>query len=145
MGTQMNLDQLNSFLRGEISAVETYRIALDRIDDKSPARPELERCMRSHQERVDILRSTIATAGGMPATGSGPWGVLVKAVEGGAAILGDKVAIAALEEGEDHGLDDYRDDMDGLDPKARELVASRILPLQEQTHRVMSKLKKSLA
>jgi hypothetical protein len=28
------VDQLNSFLRGEISAVETYRQAIEKVDDE---------------------------------------------------------------------------------------------------------------
>jgi hypothetical protein len=48
-----------SFLRGEISAVETYRMALEKLDRGNPARSELEACMRSHQERVALLRDQI--------------------------------------------------------------------------------------
>jgi demethoxyubiquinone hydroxylase (CLK1/Coq7/Cat5 family) len=143
---QMNqtVDQLNSFLRGEISAVETYRIALDKLDRGSTARTSLEACQRSHQERVNLLAKEIQQLGGVPEKKSGPWGVFAKTIEGGAALLGDKVAIAALEEGEDHGLHDYKDDLDKLEAGARGLVTSQLLPLQEETHRAMSRLKKQL-
>ncbi len=144
MATKSSVDQLNSFLRGEISAVQTYKIALDELDQASPAAAEVEACMRSHQVRVDLLREQIRMLGGEPATGSGPWGVFAKAVELGAAILGDRAAIAALEEGEDHGLKDYRKDMDELDSETRDLVSRELLPLQEQSHRRMSDLKKQL-
>jgi osmotically-inducible protein OsmY len=145
MGRDAGIDQLNSFLRGEISAVETYRMALEKLDRGSPARSELEACMRSHEERVALLREQIARLGGSPATSSGPWGVLAKIIEGGARVLGDKVAIAALEEGEDHGLKDYRDDVDKLDPELRSLVRSRLLPQQENTHSRMSSLKRRMS
>lgn len=145
MGRDAGIDQLNSFLRGEISAVETYRMALEKLDRGSPARGELEACMRSHQERVALLREQITRLGGEPATSSGPWGVLAKIIEGGARVLGDKVAIAALEEGEDHGLKDYRDDVDKLDPELRSLVRSRLLPQQENTHSRMSSLKRRMS
>ncbi|HSK00895.1 MAG TPA: BON domain-containing protein [Kofleriaceae bacterium] len=145
MGRDAGIDQLNSFLRGEISAVETYRMALEKLDRGSPARGELEACMRSHQERVALLREQITRLGGTPATSSGPWGVLAKIIEGGARVLGDKVAIAALEEGEDHGLKDYRDDVDKLDPELRTLVRSRLLPQQENTHSRMSSLKRRMS
>ena len=71
--------------------------------------------------------------------------MFAKTVEGGARILGDKAAIAALEEGEDHGLKDYKADVDDLAPEQRMLVTGRLLPLQEQTHRRMSALKKQHA
>src|SRR5690349_18504761 len=104
MATKSSIDQLNSFLRGEISAVETYRIAIDRLDTNSASHGELAACMQSHQERVDLLRDQIRMLGGAPAEKSGPWGAFAKTVEGGAALLGDKMSISALEEGEDHGL-----------------------------------------
>jgi demethoxyubiquinone hydroxylase (CLK1/Coq7/Cat5 family) len=141
--SEKTVEQLNSFLRGEISAVETYRIALDKIESTSSARSQLETCRRSHEDRVAILKSAIQAIGGTPSESSGPWGVFAKAVEGGGALLGDKIAVAALEEGEDHGLKDYRGDLNELDPEARQLVMSCLLPQQEQTHRTMSSLKKS--
>jgi len=144
VGTKQSIDQLNSFLRGEMSAVETYRMAIDKLDDGSTARSELEACLASHQDRVQMLRDAILLAGGTPAEGSGPWGVFAKAFEGGARIFGDKAAIAALEEGEDHGVSDYKDDLDDLDIDSRRLVTDRILPLQQQTHDRMSSLKKRL-
>ena len=142
MGQKSSIDQLNQFLRGEISAVETYRMALDKLDKGSTARAELDACLQSHQSRVMLLRDAIVAAGGTPAEGSGPWGMFAKAVEGGARILGDKVAVSALEEGEDHGLKDYKADMNDLDFEARALVMEKLLPQQQQTHDRLSALKK---
>jgi uncharacterized protein (TIGR02284 family) len=135
------VDQLNSFLRGEISAVETYRLALKKLDNGSAARNELESCMRSHEERVSSLRSMVQQLGGKPVEGSGAWGTFTKVVEGSAAAFGDKIAITALEEGEDHGLRDYRTDLSKLEGSARQIVVSELLPKQEQTHRTLSDLK----
>ena len=145
MATKSSIDHLNSFLRGEISAVETYRMALDKLDANSPARAELVANLASHEDRVQMLRSAIMQCGGEPVTSSGPWGVFAKAVEGAARTFGDKSAIAALEEGEDHGLKDYKADLDDIETDQRLLVTSRLLPLQEMTHRRMSSLKKQLS
>ena len=49
------VDTLNGFLRGEISAVETYRQALDKLQTSS-SRVQLEQCRRSHEQRVERLR-----------------------------------------------------------------------------------------
>jgi hypothetical protein len=65
-------------------------------------------------------------------------------VEGGAKLLGVKAAIAALEEGEDHGRDDYKRDMDKLEPDARAFVQQQLLPEQLRTHQTMSSLKRRL-
>jgi demethoxyubiquinone hydroxylase (CLK1/Coq7/Cat5 family) len=137
------VDALNSFLRGEISAVETYRQAIDKLHDKAEA-STLNECLRSHQERVSLLESEIQRRGGKPAQGSGPWGAFAKLLEGGAKLFGVKAAIAALEEGEDHGRDDYKRDAPKLEPDARAFVQQQLMPEQLRTHQAMSTLKKRL-
>jgi uncharacterized protein (TIGR02284 family) len=138
------VDLLNSFLRGEISAVETYRQALEKVE-KPQLHTALQDCMKSHAQRVTTLSEQIRTLGGAPSTSSGVWGAFAKAVEGGAKVLGDKAAIAALEEGEDHGRNDYRRDLDKLDSASRQVVETRIMPEQERTHGAMSQLKRTLS
>jgi hypothetical protein len=148
MGQKSSVDKLNHFLRGEISAVETYRMALDKLEKGSTARSELEECLQSHQSRVMVLQDAIIAAGGQPVESSGPWGVFAKAVEGGARILGDKIAVSALEEGEDHGLKDYQDskiDTADVDALTRALIANRLMPEQQRTHDRISWLKKRLS
>jgi hypothetical protein len=145
MGQKSSVDQLNHFLRGEISAVETYRMALEKLEPASPARLDVEACMQSHQSRVSVLRDAILATGGTPVDSSGPWGAFAKVVEGGARVLGDKAAIAALEEGEDHGVKDYRSDLAQLDAQTQSLILSRLRPEQQQTHDRMSALKKRLS
>ena len=144
MGTKSSIDQLNSFLRGEIAAVETYQMALDKIDETSTTRDELLVNLKSHQDRVMALQDAITAIGGTPAKGSGPWGTFAKAVEGSAKLMGDKATVAALEEGEDHGIADYKRGLDDLDPDARALVTTQLMPLQQQTHSRMSNLKHRL-
>jgi uncharacterized protein (TIGR02284 family) len=138
-----NVDTLNSFLRGEISAVETYRQALEKLTD-SRARSELEECARSHEQRVEKLRAQVIRLGGQPEKTSGAWGGFAKLVEGGAKLFGEKAAIAALEEGEDRGLRLYKDDIDKLDPTTRVLVEKDVLPAQVRTHRSLSDLKHAM-
>lgn len=141
MTNDKTIDQLNSFLRGEISAVEAYRIAREKVSALGPL-VELDQCLRSHEERVSKLTSRIITLGGEPASKSGAWGTLAKLVEGGAAVLGEGPAIAALEEGEDHGLRDYKSGLDKVDLETRAFVLKELLEQQERTHRLMSDLKK---
>ena len=136
-----DVDQLNSFLRGEVSAVETYSQAIDKLSDEPAIRAKLAACRQSHAQRVDLLRAEIERRGGTPVEGSGAWGSFAKLVEGGAKMFGRKAAIAALEEGEDHGRDDYRSELDGLSPDLRRLVETRLLPEQMQTHDILSNLK----
>ena len=138
-----SVDTLNELLRGEISAVETYRQALDKLTS-SPARAQLEDCARSHQLRVEKLRDQVVRLGGRPDEKSGAWGAFARLIEGGAKTFGEKAAIAALEEGEDHGLKLYRGDIDKLDVASRALIEQDVLPAQEATHRSMSTLKHAM-
>jgi demethoxyubiquinone hydroxylase (CLK1/Coq7/Cat5 family) len=137
------INQLNSFLRGELSAVEAYHQAIHKLGTFSH-RATLEECSRSHEQRVVLLEYEIRRRGGEPAKSSGSWGAFTKLVEGGAALLGEKAAVAALEEGEDHGRDDYRRDVNDLDQEARRFVEARVVPEQLRTHGAMSALKKAL-
>ena len=137
------VETLNELLRGEISAVETYRQALEKLSG-SPNRAELEECRRSHEMRVQKLREQVVRMGGNPDETSGAWGTFAKLFEGGAKAFGEKAAIAALEEGEDHGLRLYKGDIDKLDPASRALVEQDMLPAQERTHRSLSTLKHTM-
>jgi uncharacterized protein (TIGR02284 family) len=141
---EKSVDVLNSFLRGEISAVETYRQALEKVQEAN-LHASLQDCLQSHTTRVTVLTEQIRALGGSPSQGSGVWGAFAKAVEGGAKAFGAKAAVAALEEGEDHGRNDYRSDIDKLDTASKQVVQQRVIPEQERTHGVMSQLKRSLS
>lgn len=141
MATRASIDHLNGYLRGEIAAVETYQMALDKLDEISTARDELLINLKSHEDRVMMLQDMIMDLGGEPATTSGAWGMFAKAVEGGAKVFGDKATVVALEEGEDHGLDDYEEDLDALDPETRSFVVDKLLPAQQRTHARLTALK----
>jgi hypothetical protein len=142
--TNKNVNQLNSFLRGERSAVEAYRIAIEQLGLANAHRDVLQLCLESHQRRAVQLADRIEKLGGQPSTDSGPWGTFTGAVEKTAAVLSESAAIAALESGEDHGLADYERDIDELTPDLQGLVSSDLLPAQQDTHHKMSSLKKSL-
>jgi hypothetical protein len=137
------VETLNGFLRGEISAVETYRQAIEKLSS-SASRVELEDCRRSHERRVQQLREEVTRQGGVPAQDSGAWGSFARLVEGGAKTFGEKAAISALEEGEDHGLKLYRSDIEKLDPVARRFIERDVLPAQERTHHTLSAIKHAI-
>jgi demethoxyubiquinone hydroxylase (CLK1/Coq7/Cat5 family) len=138
-----DVETFNSFLRGELSAVETYRQAIGRISDEA-LRSQLEACQRDHEQRVTAIRERIEKLGGTPAESSGLWGIFAKVVEGGATLLGEKAAVQALEEGEDHGLADYERDAEQVHGDARRFVRMELLPAQKRTHKKLSQLKRTL-
>ena len=138
-----SLPTLNSFLRGEIAAVETYRRALTRLEGHGDAN-DLRACLASHERRVARLRDRVADLGGVPAEEPGPLGAFGRLYEKGdgpAPGDNDEATIAALEEGEDCGLKLYLDDVCKLDADSRRIVAREILPEQVRTHGYLSELK----
>src|SRR3978361_935419 len=93
---EKSLGNLEALCRGELAAVETYNTALSSAS-LGHLRPQLIQCQRSHQNRVHLLGWRIHLLGGTPPESSGAWGVFDKAVEGAAAVIGEKAAISGLD------------------------------------------------
>lgn len=141
--TEHITSKLNGLLRGEITALETYRQALTKISD-SEIRQELEKAEVSHFDRVLALSSKVRELGGEPVTDSGLWGIFAKAVEGSATVLGDKAAVSILEEGEDKGLQEYRTILENESGDELHALGKEFLLKQEATHELISALKRRL-
>lgn len=137
--TDRSIDALNTLLRGELSAVETYEQALVKFEDEIPQ--ELRDCLRSHRTRTERLTERIIEMRGVPAEGSGMWGAFARLIEGGAKMLGRASTVAALEEGEDHGLELYEDCLHELDMESVRLVAGELQFEQRATHAMIRELK----
>jgi len=137
--TANSVDKINGLLKGELSALETYRQALDKIED-ARAKDVLKECHMCHSKRVDTIVEKIVELGGKPVENSGAWGTFAKMMEGGATAFGDKSAVAMLEEGEDKGLADYKKLLEETDPQVKAL-ASELISKQEGTHGKMRNLK----
>src|SRR5215203_636813 len=110
MATATETNTLNSLLRGEMSAIETYRQAIEKLggDPHDPWIEQLRALQRDHRDAADALWHHVEQHGGKPSSDSGPWGAFAKAVEGTAKLLGNTAALKALKEGEEHGLKDYQ-------------------------------------
>jgi len=128
------ISNLNSLLRGEISAVETYNQAITHLAAEPVA--DLIANRDCHSKRVALLKSAVAQHGGTPDATSGMWGSFTKLVEKGAALISAKTVIAALEEGEDRGVAQYRKPGD-LDPTSIQLIHTTLMPRQLETHERM--------
>jgi hypothetical protein len=140
--TETIVDTLNGLLRGELSAVESYDKAMPAIDAEPAVSADLMSCRASHEERVERIRAAIVQMGGEPARAAGAWGLFAKAVTTSSRALGWKAVISALEEGEDHGLEEYKNALPRLDVGTQRLVSSELYPQQVRTHSVLSALKR---
>jgi uncharacterized protein (TIGR02284 family) len=125
------VEQLNSLLRGEISAVQTYDQAIEKLGDRhGRTAGELRRIAQEHGEHAQDLRARVRVLGGDPDDSAGAWGGLVQAVEGVSRAFGGVSALKTLREGEEHGMRDYRDALSELDVESRRLVQDVLLPAQ---------------
>ena len=125
---------LDSLLRGEMSAIETYRMAIEKLaGSNKPGVAELQRIQRDHRDAADLLWHHLERKGERPSEGSGAWGAFAKAVEGTAKLLGNKAALKALKEGEEHGLKEYEEALDDeISPELQSVI--RALISRQQSH-----------
>src|SRR5690606_2319448 len=112
--------QINSLLRGEISAAETYKMAIDKVsesaDDPAFASVSILREMQEdHGRAAQLLRERVRSLGGEPSESSGAWGALAQTVQGTMNLFGDAAALKSLKEGEEHGLKDYTEALSDVD------------------------------
>ena len=126
------LDTLNELLRGEMAAIETYRQALEVVEEGDGAEA-LRAMRRHHRDAADVLWHHVEAHGGQPSEGSGAWGAFAKAVEGTARLLGNRAAVKALKEGEEHGLHKYEAALrTGLPLDCELLIRETLLPRQRE-------------
>ncbi len=127
------VEQLNSLLRGEISAAETYKMAIEKVGgDRQGEGVQLRAVSQQHGEQAQRLRDEIRRAGGEADDASGAWGAYAKTIQGAASLFGDASALKALKEGEEHGLKDYREALDSVDEPARRLISESLIPAQQR-------------
>jgi uncharacterized protein (TIGR02284 family) len=127
--------QLNSLLRGEISAAETYRQAIDKVADSEKAGANLgilREIQEEHGRAAQGLRERIRDLGGEASDSSGAWGTWAQVVQGTMNLFGDKSALKALKEGEEHGLKDYQEALDDVDQASSQMIRNKWIPAQQR-------------
>jgi bacterioferritin (cytochrome b1) len=137
------ITRLNSLLRGEISAAETYRNVLKHIAAGTHAEnTELLRNIQlEHAHSCQSLRDRIRELGGEASDDSGVWGIWAQAVQGTLTLFGgDAGGLRALLEGEEHGVKDYESAIDELDATSAQLVVNQLLPAQKKHIGVLNEM-----
>jgi len=143
MSTNKALDRLKYLLQDELTAVETYEKALTSI--KSDAlKSSLGDLKKVHEERLKTLSAMVKDMGGEVPTKSGLWGTFAKLVEGGAALLGDKAIVGALEECEVKSLADYKSDIEVFDEALHKIMFYDFMPSQQDCWEKIVKIQQSI-
>ena len=141
--TSETVRQLNSLLRGEISAAETYRMAIDKIADSPDASSNtglLREIQEEHGRAAQGIRDRIQELGGEASDSSGAWGAWAKTVQGTMNLFGDSSSLKALKEGEEHGLKDYQEAMDDVDASSGQLIQNQLIPAQQRHINLLDQL-----
>lgn len=127
------IDVCNRLLRGELSAVETYRQTIRNFEG-DPALATLRQIQAEHEYASELLRNNVLEMGGEPSTDSGAWGAFAKTVQGVAKVFGESSALKGLQQGEEHGLDDYEDALEDEDvmPGCKDMIRSELMPRSRQ-------------
>jgi len=128
-----DLDRLNALLRAELSAAETYDLALSTLAGEPDVSDVLEAGRRGHRQRAALLRRGIVELGGIPSDVCGIWGSFADVQDPGASDSGRRAALAALRRGERYLLQDYARGQDELSPRVRRFLCGRLEPMQRQT------------
>jgi len=139
-----NIKTIDKLLKDELAATETYKQALDKLREDA-ALGESEYLMpiyEAHKDAVSSLQAQIRQLEKTPSEGSGAWGTWVEILQGGANMLGKKVALKVLQEGEKNGAEDYEKALKDteLSSNIRSLIETKLLPAQQAHIRTLDRL-----
>jgi hypothetical protein len=115
---------LDSLLRCELSAVETYDQAIMQFED-AHVLADLQRIREDHARAVLSLRGKVAEFGGQPMESPGPWSTFTTITE-----MSRTLGLAALKQGEEHTINEYEESLrsENVNPECKELIRVDLLP-----------------
>jgi hypothetical protein len=135
------IEEFNSYLAGEISAVETFNLALQKAADAQIVQT-LQDCKLSHTLRVVELERCVQQLGGSPSEGAGVWGPFASFSQNTAGCERD--ALALLEQSEAERLVNYESQRSIVQGPVLTMLENELLPAQHKTHLMLSALLKAL-
>jgi hypothetical protein len=128
-----DIDTLNSLLRCQLAAVETYDQAMHKFDD-SHVLADLQTIRQEHIDAEILLREKVLQLGGEPVEASGPWGACAAASSGEANVIGPATALAALRQGEEHAINEFEDTLkhENVNLDCKNLIRTNLLPISRK-------------
>ena len=135
------IEEFNSYLSGEISALEYCDSALTKASSED-IKAALQACRASHQKRVDGLRDSIKNLGGVPTDSSGPFGAISNANH--ATITLERDALALVEQSEAERLVNYESQRELVVGAVLQFLEKVLLPAQHESHLAVSAALKAI-
>ena len=135
-------DRRVALLRNERGEWELPGGKLER--GESPEHCLVREIQEEHGRAAQGIRDRIRELGGEPSDSSGAWGAWAKTVQGTMNLFGDASALKSLKEGEEHGLKDYQEALDDVDPTSAQLIQNQLIPAQQRHINLLDQLVSSV-
>ncbi len=139
-----NIETLDKLLQNELSAMETYQLVLNKLQDNHQhnTSKSLILIYEDHRDAVSVLQTQIRELGGTPAQHPSVWHAWSKIVQTGAQRLGFPAVLAILHQGEMNGSEDYQNVLwnPHLLSSIRCLIEWKLLLVQKSHTRVLDRL-----
>lgn len=125
--------QLDDLIRGEMAAVKTYDTALEKVKDPKEVE-KLKMIRKDHVTAVEKLKTFANKDVKEDTDSAGAWGAFATAYTGGARLFGDETALKALTQGEEHGVNEYKEALDdnAIKPELKQMIKTQFLPKQQE-------------
>lgn len=135
VGTETDVvEMLNNLIRLDFDAIEAYRAAVDRLENRSFAE-RLRSFQEDHERHTRELGAVVAELGGTPATASDAKAMLTRGKVLMADMLGDRAILEAMKSNEDDTNTAYeRASLHGGKTPAADKILARNLA-DERRHR----------
>jgi hypothetical protein len=121
--TRATIEVCNNLLKGELSAIECYDLAVEKFDPEHE-QPVLRAIRADHQVNAELLLEQLAGMGAAPPDGP-ETGAFAQAVAETTSVLGEFPTLAALGEGEEHGIDECQEALRNPDVSEEIKIAIR--------------------
>jgi uncharacterized protein (TIGR02284 family) len=123
--------QLDDLIRGELAAVKSYDYAISKVKDENEKK-QLEAMRNDHQNAVKTLKQYATSEVKEDAKDSGAWGTFAKSWTCAGSLFGDKNAMRALKQGEEHGVREYEEALEDatIQKELKQKIRADLLPKQ---------------
>jgi hypothetical protein len=124
-----DVDAINTLLRRQLAAVETYDRALIRFEDPRVL-ADLETIREDHIKAEILLREKVLQMGGEPVDVAEPWVSCASALSGDTKVAGSATALDALRQAEEYSINELEDTLkhENINFDCKDLIRISLLP-----------------
>jgi hypothetical protein len=131
----MKTTQLDDLVRGELAAIKAYDAALADLK-AGPEKTRLQAIRKDHDRAAAILSKYVRGNKELleDTQSAGPWGTFATTWTKGAGLMGNRTAMKALRQGEEHGIDEYKEALEDstITADLKKTIKAELLPNQKK-------------